>query len=273
MSGAGGGRHPRSLVGVVLLPRPAGCSGGHSSIFPVTGSPRCAVSGHLGQKTGTFFGMVAKKQNRLETLYYIPFSGMVAKKLSFWKPEHFPGWLQKNYWKPDHFLGWLDYGKISVAKATPKNKTVGCNIQKPMGQFYGNSKEITGEVMDRVVGWGSAPGFDIAPCPAFARRGKWGECREGVLGGAVFDQLENLQFARIVVTFRGFQTGEALLGPPARCPFFHPFFGWEGSPTKIDRKKLVPLFLPFYWRTWHPGRLLFKPTTVQHTYTNPGPLF
>ncbi|CAJ1338517.1 unnamed protein product [Effrenium voratum] len=31
--------------------------------------------------------------------------------------------------------------------------------------------EITGEVMDRVVGWGSAPGFDIAPCPAFARYG------------------------------------------------------------------------------------------------------
>ena len=29
------------------------------------------------------------------------------------------------------------------------------------------------------------------------------------------------------------------------------FFGWEGSPTKIDyRKKLVPLFYPLYWRTW-----------------------
>ena len=28
------------------------------------------------------------------------------------------------------------------------------------------------------------------------------------------------------------------LGPPARCTF-SPFFGWEGSPTKIDYKKKV----------------------------------
>ena len=27
------------------------------------------------------------------------------------------------------------------------------------------------------------------------------------------------------------------LGPPARCPLSHPFFGWEGSPTKIDHRK------------------------------------
>ena len=32
------------------------------------------------------------------------------------------------------------------------------------------------------------------------------------------------------------------LGPPARCPF-SPLFGWEGSPTKIDKKeKMVPFF-------------------------------
>ena len=31
------------------------------------------------------------------------------------------------------------------------------------------------------------------------------------------------------------------LGLPARCPFSPNFFGWEGSPAKIDyRKKLVP---------------------------------
>ena len=30
---------------------------------------------------------------------------------------------------------------------------------------------------------------------------------------------------------------------PSWCPFFNPFFGWEGSPTKIDyRKKLVPTY-------------------------------
>ena len=29
----------------------------------------------------------------------------------------------------------------------------------------------------------------------------------------------------------------------------HPFFGWEGSPTKIDYRKRVPLFEPLYWRT------------------------
>ena len=34
------------------------------------------------------------------------------------------------------------------------------------------------------------------------------------------------------------------LSPPARCPCSHPFFGWEGSPTKIDvlKKNRVPLF-------------------------------
>ena len=33
------------------------------------------------------------------------------------------------------------------------------------------------------------------------------------------------------------------LGPPARCPFTN-FFGWEGSPTKIDcrKRKRVPFF-------------------------------
>ena len=32
------------------------------------------------------------------------------------------------------------------------------------------------------------------------------------------------------------------LGPPV-APFYRFFFGWEGSPTKIDyRKMLVPLF-------------------------------
>ena len=30
------------------------------------------------------------------------------------------------------------------------------------------------------------------------------------------------------------------LGPPAKgCPTSHPFFGWESSPTKIDKKKKV----------------------------------
>ena len=39
------------------------------------------------------------------------------------------------------------------------------------------------------------------------------------------------------------------VGPPV-VPFLTNFFGWEGSPTKIDyRKKLVPLFYPLYWRT------------------------
>ena len=28
-----------------------------------------------------------------------------------------------------------------------------------------------------------------------------------------------------------------LLGPPARCPTSHPFFDWEGSPTKTDYRK------------------------------------
>ena len=31
------------------------------------------------------------------------------------------------------------------------------------------------------------------------------------------------------------------LGPPARCPFTN-YFGWEGSPTKIDYRKRIPLF-------------------------------
>ena len=37
---------------------------------------------------------------------------------------------------------------------------------------------------------------------------------------------------------------------PARCPSL-PFFGWEGSPTKIDYRKKVGtnLFYPLYWRT------------------------
>ena len=34
----------------------------------------------------------------------------------------------------------------------------------------------------------------------------------------------------------------AQLGPPI-VPFLTPFFGWEGSPTKIDySKKLVPTY-------------------------------
>ena len=36
------------------------------------------------------------------------------------------------------------------------------------------------------------------------------------------------------------------LGPPV-VPFY-PFLG-EGSPTKIDYRKRVPLFCPLYWRT------------------------
>ena len=27
------------------------------------------------------------------------------------------------------------------------------------------------------------------------------------------------------------------LGPPARCLFVYPLFGWEGSPAKIDYRK------------------------------------
>ena len=36
------------------------------------------------------------------------------------------------------------------------------------------------------------------------------------------------------------------LGPPARCPWSHFFFGWEGSPTKIDYREkgtLIPTSL------------------------------
>ena len=35
---------------------------------------------------------------------------------------------------------------------------------------------------------------------------------------------------------------ELPLGPPAIVPFYQIFFGWEGSPTKIDYRK----------RSWHP---------------------
>ena len=35
---------------------------------------------------------------------------------------------------------------------------------------------------------------------------------------------------------------DAELGPPARCPF-SPFFGWEGSPTKIEYRKKGTLIL------------------------------
>ena len=48
------------------------------------------------------------------------------------------------------------------------------------------------------------------------------------------------------------QEGRLAAGTLTRSPSsaLLPFFGFLGSPTKIDcRKKLVPLFLPLYWTT------------------------
>ena len=52
------------------------------------------------------------------------------------------------------------------------------------------------------------------------------------------------------VLHAGFSPEEAKrgwLGPPAIGALSHPFFGWEGSPTKIDNRK-----------SWHPDSNIFQ---------------
>ena len=66
--------------------------------------------------------------------------------------------------------------------------------------------------------------------------------------------------------------GIGFLGPAARCHFSRFFFGWEGSPTKIDVKKQVgTLILRSGERGWYrkkwckgPGPRLLENTNGFH---------
>ena len=51
---------------------------------------------------------------------------------------------------------------------------------------------------------------------------------------------KNVQKPNVFANMFDQKARKAWQGPPARCPFSPPFFGWEGSPKIDDRKSWYP---------------------------------